>query len=429
MLYFLLENGLHLVALGVLLVTIAFFSGAETALFTLGRHQINAFRTGGNPFLRPAARLMDQPQQTLVAILLGNMAVNVLFFASASVLVIEASRHLARWQSTVAGFLPALMIIFFGGVLPKVVAASYPVFVASVVATPLWAFERIARPVCAVLQRFVVTPGVRLLTPPEKAARPISHEELQELLQQSAAQGVLAPGESILLREVVELGTIKVREIAVPRVDLVTFDIGEGREAFLDLVRRRGLNRIPAWRDDPDNIVGMLSARDVLLKPDDPLEDLLHPVWFVPETKTIDSLLRDFQGSGRESAIAVDEFGGVTGLITLEDVIAEVVGDVFRPEEAPEELVRRIGDDVYLLSGRLSIREWAETFGQRFRDAAVDTIGGLITARLGRMARPGDTLRLRNLRFVVTKTHRHRVVEVRLERLPEAGPPPQESSG
>ncbi len=411
------ENVLHLLAIGALLVVVAFFSGAETSLFTLTRHQLKTFRAGANPLLRLAARLLDRPQETLVTILLGNMSANVLFFASASVLVISSARYVGGVTSAVLGVVPALAIIFFGGVLPKVFAAAYPAFVAGLVAGPLYGFHRVIRPVCVILQRGLVTPGVRLLTPPGRGPRPVGHAELNELLEHSAAQGLLAPGESELLREVVELGTIRAREIVVPRVDMITFDITQGREAFLDLVRAKRVKRVPAWRDQPDNIVGMLHARDVLLKPDDPLEDLLRPAWFVPEAKTIDGLLRDFQHTGREIAIAVDEYGGITGLLTLEDVIAEVVGEVFELGEGPPPLVRQIGEDAWLVSGRLSIREWAEAFGQRFADFGVDTIGGLIAVRLGRVARVGDALKLRNLLLTVTRVLRHRIVEVRLDRI------------
>lgn len=418
MLEFLGNNVLRLVGLVVLLIAIAFFGGAETALFTLARHQLKSFRTSLNPFLRLVSRLMERPQDTLVAILLGNMSMNVLFFAMASVLVLRASTRLSRWQSVLVGFTPVLAVIFFGGVLPKVFAATYPALVATLVAGPLYVFDRLVRPIGAILRHGLVTPGVRLLTPREQGPRPVGHAELQELLERSAAQGILAPGESLLLQEVVELGTIKVREIAVPRVDVFTFDITEPRDAFLDLIRTTRVKRIPVYRDEPDNVVGLLYARDVLLKPDDPLEDLARPVWFVPETKAIDSLLRDFQQSGREIAIAVDEYGGVTGLVTLQDVVAEVVGEVFAPGEAPAELVRQIDDDTYVINGCLSIRDWAQAFGQRLADIGVDTVGGLITAGLGRLARTGDTLTLRNLRFTVTKIHRYRIVEVRLERLP-----------
>lgn len=412
----LLTSLLHIIAEASLLLIVGFFSSAETALFTLSRHQVASFRSDPNPFLRLAAKLLEQPQMILVTILLGNMVANVLFFATASILLIQLSPSLSAWQKTALGLVPPLAIIFFGGVLPKVVAASYPKFVAGLIAGPLYVLHRILRPVCVVLQILIITPAVRLLMPPEHAACPVSHEELQELLEHSAAQGLLAPAESLLLREVVELGTIKVREVAVPRVDMVVFDITADRHAFLDLVRERGVKRIPVYRDEPDNLVGVLHARDVLVKQDDPLEDLVQPVSFVPETKPLDRLLREFQQTGRELAVAVDEYGGVTGLVTLKDVIAEVVGDVLDPGESAPELVRQIGDDVYLVSARLSIREWAEVFGHRFADTGVDTIAGMITSRLGRLARVGDTLKLLNLVFTVTKVHRHRIVEVKIER-------------
>jgi CBS domain containing-hemolysin-like protein len=403
--------------MGCLLVGVAFFSAAETALFNLTRHQLDEFARRSNPAHRLAARLMRRPDGTLITLLLATQIGNVLFFAIASVLVISTSEQLAGWQSTVLGFVPVLAAIFLGGVLPKVTAATYPSAVAGIVAGPIYAIDRIIWPIREVLLHVVVTPGVRLLSPVKSSMRPVGHEELQELLEHSASTGLLATDESLLLQEVVELGTIKVREIAIPRVDVVRFNVAESREAFLDLVRRTGMRRVLAFRDGPDDPIGLLDARTVVLDPEPSLEHLLEPLWYVPETKTIDSLLRDFQQSGRETAVAVDEYGGITGLVTLHHIIEQIVGDIFEPGEPDAEPVRKVAEDTYLISGRLSVREWAEAFGQRFSDLGVNTIGGLITAQLGRIPKPGDTGMWRNLQFTVTRVHRNRVIEARLDRL------------
>jgi putative hemolysin len=414
------DNALRLFALVLLLVGSAFFSGTETALFNLTRHQLNAFAAGVNPLQRLAARLMRHPEHTLVSILLGNMTINVLFFAIASVFVIRAADHLAGWQATLMTFVPLLAIIFFGEVLPKTVALTYPSAFATLVAGPMLLFDQLVAPLRAFFQRFLVMPGVRLLTPAEPAAEPVSPDELRELLAQSSTRGILAPDESSLLQEVVELHSIRAREIVVPRVDMTIFDVTGSREAFLDLARKTKLNRIPAYRDEPDNIVGLLRTRDVLVNPHDSLENLLEPAWFIPEMKPIDDLLREFQDRGLALAITVDEHGGVTGIVSLEDVVEELVGDVFEePGGPPPEPVVRINDDTYVLSGQLSIREWAQAFGQRFTNPGVTTIAGLITARLGRLACVNDSVMIRNLRFVVTRVRRNRIVEARVERLGE----------
>lgn len=411
------DNALRLLAAAILLAAVAIFSAAETALFNLTRHQVKSLRTSPNPLRRAAGRLMERAEGTLVTILLVNMSVNVLYFAVSSLIVIRTARELPGWESTILGFLPPLGMIFFGGVLPKVLAASHPVLVSGIVAGPVYAVDRVIWPVREFLRRGVVTPAIRLLSPPERSARPIGAAELQELLEHSASRGMLAPDESVLLREIIELGTIRISEIAVPRVDMVVFDIHGSREAFLDLVRRTGHRRIPAFRESRDDLVGILRAREVILRPDEPLEDLAGPIWFVPEMKRVDTLLREFQQTGRDVAVAVDEYGGVTGLVTLDDVIERLVGDMFEPREAPADLVQRIGPDAYLVSGRLSIRDWADVLGRQTLDCGARTIGGLITTHLGRAARPGDSVRFRNLRLTVTRMDRNRIVEVRLERL------------
>jgi CBS domain containing-hemolysin-like protein len=424
MLDFFVENGVRIVALGVLLVGSAFFSGAETALFNLTRHQLNGFRTGLNPMLRAVSALMQKPDSLLVTLMLGNMTINVLFFAIASVLVLQTASALSGWQSTLVGFVPLMTLIFFGEVLPKIVAVSYPRLYATVVAGPLYAFHRINAPVRWVFQHALVSPGVRLLSPSAAQARPVEPEELQALLAASASQGHLAPTESLLLHEVIELGTVKVREIALPRVDMKTFDIAQPGEAFLREVKREGVTRWPVYQGDRDNIVGILHARDVLLDPvggKGGLEKLVRPVWFVPEMKRIDSLLREFQQTRRDAALAVDEYGAITGMITLEDIVRELVGGITETGDTPESLVRRVDDKTYAVSGRLSIREWAQAFGLRPGQLPVNTVGGLIVTRLGRLPKLGDAVRIRNVRFVVTRMEKHRVVEAKLELLEDQG--------
>jgi putative hemolysin len=414
------ENALRMLTLALLLVGSAFFSGSETALFTLTRHQLAGFGSSANPLQRLVHRLMRHPESTLVTILLGNMTVNVLFFAMTSVFVYRTAEQLAGWQSTLLGLVPLVAIIFFGEVMPKIVAVSYPVLFANIIAGPLYAFDKAVWPIRWFLYRAFVQPGVRLLTPPSPPDEAVGPEELQELLAHSATDGHLAPGESLLLQEVIELGTIQVREVAVPRVDLIVFDMHGSRDALLDLARKTGVKRIPVYRDHPDEIIGVVRVRDVLLNEDTPLEELQRPAWFVPEIKPIDSLLKEFRESGRQSAIAVDEYGGVTGLITLEDVMEEIVGEIVEEDEvAPDRLVQRVDENTYLLSGRLSIRQWAQAFGQRPIISGVTTISGLIVTRLGRVAHVGDTVTARNLRFTVTRMRGHRILEVRLERLGE----------
>lgn len=417
MIQFILDNVLRLVVLHVLLAGVAIFSASETALFNLTRHQINLFKSSVNPLSRLAARLMRHPEGTLITVLLSTMICSVLFYSVSSILLLDAMNRLPGWQSTIIGILPLVGSIFLGGVLPKVVAVTYPSVVAILVAGPLYVVDRVIWPVRQMLLWFVVTPFVRLLSPPEAVSRPVGHEELQELLEHSTRSGHLAPDESLLLQEVVELGTIKVREVAIPRVDMVMFNMADSRDEFLRLVKRTGVRRVLAYREDMDHPVGLLDARQIVLDSEQPLDFMLQPVWYIPENKTIDSLLRDFQQTGREVAVAVDEYGGVTGFITLHHIIEELVGEMFDPVEMPMELVRQLDADTYLISGRLSIREWAQAFRQRFADLNVNTVGGLITARLGRIAKPGDVVSLRNLRFTVTQVHRNRILEVRLERL------------
>jgi putative hemolysin len=417
--------------LALLLAGSAFFSSSETAFFNLSAHQRQQLQAGRAGPGALAARLLQHPERLLLTLLLGNLAVNVLYFAVSSVVVIDLSRRLPGWGTALAGLTPLLAILFFGEVLPKTVALSRPTWIATTFAPPIWVIDRLLAPIGHVLNAAFVRPACRLLSPaPASAGATVSHEELREAVETSARRGLIEREVGRLLREVVALHTIPVREVMVPRVDLDAFDLGQTREQFLELVRRTGLKRVPAYRGDLDHIVGVIEVRRVLVEPDRPLETLVETIHIVPDVIHIEHLLAEFRRAGRQTALVVDEYGGTAGLVTLEDVVEEIVGDIYDPADLPETPIRSIADDEYLVSGDLSIREWTEVLRAADFNPAVlrlqplgqtmHTIGGLLAALLGRAPRVGDVVRLRNLSLTVEEVQRRRVTWVRILREDDA---------
>jgi magnesium and cobalt transporter len=192
----------------------------------------------------------------------------------------------------------------------------------------------------------------------------------------------------------------------------------------LAVFRRTRVSKMLVYEGEMDNIVGVVYAKAAFLNPDRALADLVRPVYFVPESKTVESLLKDFRARKIQFAVAVDEYGGVSGLVTLEDCLEEIVGDISDETDRPAaEPVRRVGDAEYLLAGNLSIRSWADAFDIDVPDdgGRYSTVAGFLTALLGRLPRPGDTVEWRNLGFKVEEVRRHRVTLVRLRLLTESG--------
>lgn len=400
-----------------LLVLSMFFSGSETALFNLAAHQRQQLQQSPDRSSRAAAVLLQRPDQLLITLLLGNLTVNVLYFATSSLLALEWSRRLPAYLAGVVGVVPLVLLIVLGEVLPKALAMAHPVRFARWVAGLTAAVVRVLGPIANWLNLLFVRPSIRLLTPaPAAASGTVTHEELSAALDASSREGLIDRQTGALLREVVELHSIRVREVMVPRVDLKAFDLSESREQFLALVAESGLKRVPVYRDDLDHIVGVVDARAVLAAPQRSIESLVEPIPIVPDLIDVEHLLHEFRRTGRQAAIVVDEYGGTAGLVTLEDLVEEIVGDIYDPRDRPVEPIRSLGADEFRVAGDLSVREWSKIFGQAPAGQTVYTIAGLITAELGRAPRVGDEVRWRNLTFHVEEVQRHRVRWARIRR-------------
>jgi len=407
--------------LGFLILASGMFSAGETALFSLSAHQRQLFERAKPGPKRLAATLIHRPDQLLVTVLLGNMAVNVAFFAISSVLVIQLKDRVGGGWATLLAFLPLITLILLGEVLPKAVAVTHPVSISMLVAFPLFVVNRALAPVRGALQWLFIKPAVRLLSPDAPETDPgVTHEELQTLLASSAHRGLIDRPTSLLLQEVVELHDVKVREVMVHRADIIAFDLDEGLDELIRLVRLHRLKQVPVFRQDIDHLCGVINVKELFLYQGRTLDQLVRPVLYVPELATVDRLLSTFRERGEKLAIAVDEYGGTAGLVTLRDVAERIIGELHQPADTLGEPIRQLAEDEYLIAGQLSIRDWADLFAPRIELRGVDTVAGLMAARLGRVPALGDSVRVRNLLLTVQEMDRRRVTWIRLRRVPPA---------
>jgi putative hemolysin len=410
-----------LAVLAALLLASGFFSGSETALFTLSRCDLDTFRASSRGLERQAARLARRSNRLLNTLLLGNMLVNVAFSAVAASAVLRLERSLAPgrgkgvWLAAVSAA-PVLALILFGEVTPKMLAYTVARRWSVLAAGPLTLIQSVALPVLWVLEHGLVGPLMRLVAPHPAEGGRLTGKELAALMDLSARRGVLDRDAGGILREIVELTDVRACDVMTPRVDMIAFDLSDGRDALVALIRRTRLRRVPVFEDDLDHILGVIHAKRLLLTPDAPLRGLVRPVSIVPEAANLERVLVQFRETHRQMAIVVDEYGGTAGLLSLEDVLEEIVGDIPDMDESPAPpSVQKRGENEYICSGDLSVRDWAEAFGIDLLRGRVSTLGGLVTLLLGRIPREGDSTVFHNLRLTVRAMHGRRVGSIRLE--------------
>ncbi|MEM6751159.1 MAG: hemolysin family protein [Planctomycetota bacterium] len=420
------------VALPVLLVFSAFFSGSETALFSLTRHQRKQMARSPTRAANAVGVLVDQTRPLLITLLMGNMTINVLYFVLSSALLLRLEQTGWAGPALAAVSVGSLLgIVLLGEVLPKILANRLAPTWSLVVAQPMLAFHRASTPVRWVAQHGVVSPLARLLAPGAAAAK-LDAEDLASMLELSQDRGVIDPGEQVLLDQVLRLGDLRVRQIMTPRVDVHSHDLADPAQDLLELFRATRLRQVPITDGDADKVIGVAYAKQALLRPPtdaDAVRRLVRQVRFVPEQMRADRLLVDLRKSGATVAIVVNEYGGTAGLVTLEDVVEQIVGDIPGEFEAVgKPRVETLGPGCWRVDAGLSVREWARQSGAEVptldEAGGVDTVGGLVMAALGRAATTGDRARLGNLSLEVAAMDGRRITEVVLthDAAGEAGP-------
>jgi CBS domain containing-hemolysin-like protein len=395
-----------------LLLGSAFFSASETALFSLSDEE--RARAGG-----AVERLLRDPQAVLVTVLLGNLAVNVAFFSVAADLVPVARPY----EAAALGLSALATLVLCGELLPKAVALQARVRVAQLTARPLGSLVWLTGPLRRALQRLLDL-CLRALGDAAREERGVSAETLAGVLEHSAQSGLIDVREADLLSEVVELEGIRVREILTPRVDLVTLDLSDPDEERRWFQVARALSKRLTWmpvvRGGADEVVGQVRVRDVLARPETPIAELVQPVVFVPEVASVLDLLRVLRERRAAEAVVVDEYGGTAGTVTVENVFEEIVGDLPVEGERAEELVTALGGGRFRVSGRLALRDWNEQFGREVVPEGFETVGGFVTALLGRIPREGDRVSSGGIVALVRAVRGRRVESVEMWTEPEA---------
>jgi putative hemolysin len=439
---------------GDLLVIVAltilegFFVASEIALVSVRRSRIDQLVEEGDRGARRVRRLLDDPGRFLAVCQLGLTFLGFFASAFAAVRLVEGLTALLQQVSflhdsasglalLIVTALLAAFTIVFGELVPKTLALAHPDRFALVLSRPIEVLGRIFGPLVAILTaatRAVVRPFGADVAPEAQ----ISAEELKLIVERGGEQGILEAEEEQMIHAVIELGQGRVHEVMVPRIDIVGLPASGSLEGAIDLIVEGGHSRVPVYEGTVDEIVGILYAKDLLpfLKdgsgPRPALATLLRTPVFVPESMSIDDLLHEFQRRKVHIAIVLDEYGGTAGLVTIEDLLEEIVGEIQDEYDVEEPMVVRLSDDEARVDGRASVDDLGELFDREIEledEDEYDTVGGLVFHRIGRVPRPGDVVHVDGLTLTVESTDGRRAGKVLVVRNPDADGDPEDDEG
>lgn len=388
--------------LALLLALAAFFASSETALFSLSRLQRRRLEKDGDARGRLAARLLEDPRGLLSSILLGNT------FAQVALAAVAADVALATldswgWAIAVSAVGATAALLLAGEVAPKVIAASSPMTFSRLVARPLS------------LSRRALELAVR---PLERTCHLAADMLVGTAVHRTPGMGTAGAGRLDMVDHVVKFEETLARQVMTPRVDILAGDLDWPAQETRHFVRKARASRLPFYRENLDNIEGVLAVKPWLLGGAGELGPFLQPPYFVPEGKRIHDLFRDFERKGIEMAIVLDEHGQTVGLVTLEDVFEELFGEVYDESDKEQEDIVALGDGAWRVQGRAQLDDVESELGLPLEaDEGIDTLGGLVMNYLGEIPRKGDSFIFSNHTFTISKVTRHRVQEVVIQRL------------
>ncbi len=404
---------LRLLLLGLLVFCSALLTGAEAAYFSLGRARLRRV-TGGARTGTTTEPLIERPHDLLVTLLVGITVINIGAAALAATLAERLFGPHWGLAAEIVGMI--LVLTTFGEVLPMTLAVKYPERFLAVVRAPVGWLGHALAPVRVVLAGFTAL-LVRLIGRDRHAQAELSEEELRTLVDVGASEGVVEREEREMIHKVFELEDTLVRSIMVPRTDMFCLDLTTPVERILPALRENLHSRVPIYEDSIDVIVGILYTKDLLAHLDGlpagfDLRAHIHPPYFVPESKRADVLLQELQAKRLHMAIVVDEYGGTAGLVAMEDLIEELVGEIADEYDEPERLIQRLDATTYRVAGKLPIDELNSATGLAISNTAYDTVGGWVLDLFGRVPRKAERLETPGITLTVEKVERTRVVEV-----------------
>jgi len=405
----------------VFLVLSAFFSSSEAAYLSLQKTRIAHMVNTDVPGAKRIASMIEQPERLLSTILLGNNLVNVAFTAIVTAVIVA---HLGETEGVVvATIVGTVLLLIVGEILPKSIALRNSERVVFWYSHPLRWLEILLWPMIIILQ-WITNRTHSVLGNGSSDRQSITEGELRTLIDIGEAEGTFEPDEAEMLENVFRFGDRQVREVMTPRTDIIPLPYGASLAQFLDVYSKNTHTRFPVYKNEMDNIVGIISVKDVLktmssrrLNYEDSVTDVVRNAYYVPETKRIAELFSEMRRLGNQMAIAIDEYGGLAGVATLKRLTEEVVGPLVGEEgEAPEEEYETIDENTLQIEGSMSIDEANEELGLQLIEGDYDTVAGFVLNIMGQIPTTGDQFEYKELKFEIIQMTNRKIDTVKVIR-------------
>ncbi|PKN20300.1 MAG: hypothetical protein CVU71_00430 [Deltaproteobacteria bacterium HGW-Deltaproteobacteria-6] len=407
-----------IIILVVLFLFSGFFSSAEAALLSLSDLHLHKMKSDNYPFFNSVVKLLDNPRRLLITVVTSNEAVNISISILAASLFISLLGVNGQWVSIIV---TSVVLFLAGEAIPKTFGVTYPMQVASAVSPLLLLISRLEFPIVAALEK---TPGLILKRLDKRKIRDMDvlmEDEFKHLIDAGSKEGVVDESQKELIKTIFESGDQPVTDIMIPRVDMFCLSLDmEASEIVREVVHNR-YERVPVYRDDRDDIIGILFARDLLNDtlrsgPSTAIEKLMAKPYFVPESKTINGLLHDFQEKSIQIAIVVDEYGGVSGLVTLEDILEHLFEEAYGDDEPANFGCDIVDQNTMIVPGKMPMEQVNDLLLASLPQDEFDTIGGFVLHLFGKMPERGECIDFESYHFRIESIGKTRILKIRIEK-------------
>ena len=406
----------QLLFLLILLVLSGFFSGAEIAIVSLTDAKVRSLVEKGNKTALIVQNLKKRPQHLLITILVGNNLVNI----GGSVLATAWATE--KFGSDILGIITGvltLLILVFGEIFPKTFAERFSRQFAFLVARPIFYLEYILFPLVWVLEKVMNS----LLRRTGAKAEKMTEDEIKAMVSLGEEAGAIETEERMLIANVLEFGDTRVNQVMTPRAKICSLSADSGISEAVDLLIENGHSRIPVYKNDIDNVFGILTIQELLRGkrnkgPKSQIKDLdLNQTIFIPETKYLSDLFKEFQWKRQHMAMVVNEHGSVTGLITMEDLLEEIMGEISDESDDDEKIIEQLGDDSWRVKAEVTVEELNELLGIAFDCDPHKTVGYLLLDKFQKIPRRGEDIKIKNIHFFIEKKVGNKIESVRVVRV------------
>lgn len=410
------DSIIQLIFIILLLALSAFFSSAETAFTTVNKIKIRSLIDDGNKRAVTVAKIIDHSGKMLSAILIGNNIVNI----SASALVTALTIRLwGNYATGIATGILTVIVLIFGEITPKTAATVYSEKIALIYAPIVLAIMYVLTPFIFIIDH-LANIFLRLFKIDRSAGgQKITEDELRTFVKVSHEDGVIEKNERQIITNLFNFGDAQAKDVMIPKIDMTLADVNTNYQEIIALFRDTQYSRIPVYEDDPDNIIGILNIKDLIITPHERLfniRNILRKPFFTYEHKNTSELFREMQCGSHSLAIVLDEYGSTAGMITTEDLLEEIVGDIRDEYDTDEkDLLVQLAHNVYRIDGACKLDDLNEALELHLESEDNDSIGGFIIEKLDRIPARGDRLHLDHLEFLIERASSTRIVSVILK--------------